>query len=164
MEFSKSGAQTGSAENGRKGYSAFSSKAKGFSLVCEDLQKQIITFQNLTKKAQNGGILKSNYDERSIRAAEGADTKNNQGNLQSEEQQPYLDNQTNFDHEKKSLDLSEQKYGNSMYLNQNDTNQRIGEHLPRDRGETIQVNGISGSSPLENFEESHYSWRSALPN
>jgi len=49
-----------------------------------------------------------------------------------------------------------------MYVNRNATNQRIGDHLPCDRGETLQVHGLTGTPTLDNFEESHYSWRSTV--
>lgn len=103
----------GGSEGGRKGFSAFSNKAKGFSLVCEDLQKQIITFQNLTKKAQ--GSLRSNHEDRQMKMD--AD-KQQTGHLQ--EQQPYLDQR--YDAEKKSFDQTENQYSNSMYMNRNPTN------------------------------------------
>ena len=78
------------------------------------------------------------------------------------EQQPYIDQR--FDPEKKSFDLTDNQYSNSMYMNRNVANPRIGEHLPCDRGETLPVHAMSGPSTLDNFEESHYSWRSAAQN
>jgi len=49
LDFKKS-----STDGGKAAFSAFSNKAKGFSLVREDMQKQISTYQNLMKKAQGG--------------------------------------------------------------------------------------------------------------
>lgn len=154
LDFQKAG-----NEGGRTGYSAFASKAKGFSLVREDMQKQISNYQNLMKKAQGGHG--SSQDD-----AMGRADIDKQPNGHSQERQGYLDQRygpaaTSLP-EKSRYDHGGNEYDNSLLGGR--TEQRVGDYHPGDRGETLPVQGMAGGSALEQFDESHYSWRSAAHN